>query len=136
MKWLDQHEMLMDHADAVAIASPRRADADRLAVDADLAGVGVVEAVEDRHQRRLAGAVLADDAVDDAALDDEIDVLVGVDRAEALVDADQLDRGGGSGLGRHAHLRVAGPSSEAAALRAGRGAGDDSPYIGHLLSDM
>ncbi len=41
---------------------------DRLAVDADLAAVGLVEAVEDRHQRRLAGAVLADDAVDRAAL--------------------------------------------------------------------
>ena len=107
-----QHEVLMHHADAVADRLARRADSDRLAVDADLAGVGLVEAVEDRHQRRLAGAVLADDAVDDAALDDEIDVLVGVNRAEALVDADQLDRGRGSGLGRHALLRIAGPSSD------------------------
>ena len=98
-----QHEVLMHHADAVADRLARRADADRLAVDPDLAGVGLVEAVEDRHQRRLAGAVLADDAVDDAALDDEIDVIVGVNRAEALVDADQLDGGRGSaGLGGHA----------------------------------
>ncbi len=95
--------MLVHHADAVADRLARRADAHGLAVDADFACVGFVEAVEDRHQRRLAGAVLADDAVDDAALDDEIDVLVGVDRAEALVDADQLDRGRGSaGLGGHA----------------------------------
>ena len=91
-----QHEMLMHHADAVADRLARGADAHGLAVDADFAGVGFVEAVEDRHQRRFAGAVLADDAVDDAALDDEIDVLVGVNRAEALVDADQLD--GGRGL--------------------------------------
>ena len=88
---LHQHEMLVDHADAAADRLARRADAHRLAVDADFAGVGLVEAVEDRHQRRLAGAVFADDAVDDAALDLEIDVGVGVDRTEALVDADQLD---------------------------------------------
>ncbi len=56
-----------------------------------LAAVGLVEAVEDRHQRRLAGAVLADDAVDGAALDDEIDVAIGPDSAETLVDPDELD---------------------------------------------
>ena len=59
-----QHEMLVHHADAVADRLARATDAHGFAVDADLAGVGLVEAVEDRHQRRLAGAVLADDAVD------------------------------------------------------------------------
>ena len=88
-----QHEVLMHHADAVADRLARGADSDRLAVDADLAFVGFVEAIENRHQRRFAGAVLADDAVDHAALDDEIDVVVGVNRAEALVDADELDGG-------------------------------------------
>ena len=96
-----QHEVLMHHADAVADRLARGADSDRLAVDADLACVGFVEAVEDRHQRRFAGAVLADDAVDDSALDDEIDVVVGVNRAEALVDADEFD--GGRRL--HGHCR-------------------------------
>jgi hypothetical protein len=57
-----------------------------LPVDADLARVGLVEAVEDRHQGRLAGAVLADDAVDLA-----LDVLVGVNEAEFLVDPLQLN---------------------------------------------
>ncbi len=95
-----QHEVLMHHADAVADRLARRADPDRLAVYPDLAGVGLVESVENRHERRFSGAVLADDAVDDAALDDEIDVIVGVDRAKALVDSDQLDRGRGFvGLG-------------------------------------
>ena len=71
---------------------------DRLTVDPDLAGVGVVEAVEDRHQRRFAGAVLADDAVDGAAAHREMDVAVGLHRPEALRDADQLDGEGGGRL--------------------------------------
>ena len=74
--------------------------------------VGFVEAVEDRHQRRFAGAVLADDAVDDAALDDEIDVLVGVNRAEALVDADEFD--GGSGCARPQSVTPGSPVQESA----------------------
>ena len=88
---LDQHEVLMDHADADGDGVVRRVDRHRLAADPDLAAVGLVEAVEDRHQRRFAGAVLADDAVDRAALDFQMDVTVGMDRAEALVDADKLD---------------------------------------------
>ena len=67
----------------------------------DLAAVGRVEAVEDRHQRRFAGAVLADDAVDRAAFDDEIDVAVGVDGAEALVDSDELDSSFSHPAGSH-----------------------------------
>src|SRR5271166_2823038 len=84
--------MLMHHADAVADRLARGADSNALSVDANFAGVGFIEAVENRHQRRFSSPVLADDAVDEAALDDEIDVLVGVNRAEALVDADQLNR--------------------------------------------
>ena len=85
--------MLMHHADAVADRLARRGDAHRLAVDANFAGVGLVEAVEDRHQRRFAGAVFADDAMNDAALDAQIDVVVGVNRAESLIDADEFDGG-------------------------------------------
>ena len=88
---LDQHEVLMHHADPGADRRQAVGDRHGLAVDADLAGVGLVEAVEDRHQRRLAGAVLADDAVDGAAADGEVDVPVGLDRPEALGDADELD---------------------------------------------
>ncbi len=85
--------MLMHHADAVADRLARGPDSDRLAVDADFAPVGFIEAIEDRHQRRFAGAILADDSMDDSALDDEIDVVVGVNRTEALIDADQFDGG-------------------------------------------
>ena len=66
---LDEHEVLVHHADAGMDGIVRRADGNRLAVDTDLAGIGLVEAVQDRHQRRFAGAVLADDAVDRPALD-------------------------------------------------------------------
>ena len=44
-------------------------------------------AVEDLHQRRLAGAVLADDGVDRAGRDREVDAVVGDHAGEALDDA-------------------------------------------------
>ena len=88
-----QHEVLVDHADA---GGDRVGGAARCrpasAADQDLALVGPVEAVEDAHQRGLAGAVLADDAVDRAAAHRQVDVAVRDDRPEALGDAAQLDR--------------------------------------------
>ena len=89
---LDQHEMLVDHADAGRDGGVRIGDVHRLAADFDGAGIGLVEAVDDRHQRRLAGAVLTDDAVDRATFHRQIDALVGPHHAEALVDVDQFDR--------------------------------------------
>ena len=59
----DEHEVLVHHADPVLDRFLRRVDPDRLALDEDLALVGVVEAVEDAHQGRLAGAVLAEQRV-------------------------------------------------------------------------
>ena len=46
-----------------SIASFAECERDRLAVEQDLARVGLVEPVEDVHQRRLAGAVLAEQRV-------------------------------------------------------------------------
>ena len=89
---LDQHEVLVDHADARPDRILGAVDLALLPVDPDGPAIGPVVAVEDVHQRRLAGAVLADDAVDRAGGDLQIDGLVGVDRAEALVDAAELDR--------------------------------------------
>jgi hypothetical protein len=88
---VDQHEMLMDHADAGGDGGVGVEDPGRLAVDEDLAGISLIEAVEDAHQRRLAGAVLADDSVDLALPDLHVDVLVGVNEAEFLVDPLQLN---------------------------------------------
>ena len=68
-----------------------------LAVDADFARIGFVEAVEDRHEGRFAGAVLADDPVDRAARHRKINRLIGVHGAEALVDAGEFDGGRSAG---------------------------------------
>ena len=90
---LHEHEMLVDHADACSDRVGRLGDLASRPADADLARIRLVEAVEDRHQGRLAGAVLADDAVDGAALDPQRDVVIGRDRAEPLGDARKFDRG-------------------------------------------
>ena len=44
--------------------------------------VGRVDALQDAHQRRLARAVAADDGVNRAGRDSEIDPVVGDDRTE------------------------------------------------------
>ena len=90
---VDQHEMLVDHADAVGDRVVRVVHAHRLAVDADLAGIGAVEPVEDAHQRRLAGAVLADDAGDGALGDGERHAAHGMHAAERLLDAEARSPG-------------------------------------------
>ncbi len=58
----------------------------RLAEQGDLAVVGLVVAGEDRDEGRLARPVLADDPVDRAGLDGEVDTVVGADGAELLHD--------------------------------------------------
>src|SRR3954464_4167431 len=87
----DEHEVLVHHADPVLDGLQRRADADGPAVDADLALVGLVQPVEDAHQRRLAGAVLPEQRVDLAGLQVEVDRVVRDDRPEALRDPAQLE---------------------------------------------
>ena len=52
---------------------------DGLAVPADGPGIGTHDAVDDLHQRRLAGAVLAQHRVDLARCDREVDSVVGDD---------------------------------------------------------
>ena len=86
----DEHEVLVHHADAGGhrVAGPLNGTGH--VVDQDLALVGLVEAVEHVHQRRLARAVLAQQRMDLARLDDQIDGVVGHERAEPLRDAAQL----------------------------------------------
>ena len=59
-----------------SIASSASANVTGLPLIADLALVRVVEPVEDVHQRRLAGAVLAEQRVHLASAEVEVDVVV------------------------------------------------------------
>src|SRR5690606_8923609 len=83
-------EVLVHHADARrhCVAGPR--EVLHGTVEEDLALVGFVETVEHIHERGLARPVLSEEAVDLPCLDDEIDVIVGDECAEALGDPSQL----------------------------------------------
>ena len=93
----DEHEVLVHHADAPLDRVLRGSERDRRTADPDLAPVGPGEAVEDVHQRRLAGAVLAEQRVHLAPAQVEIDVVVRHDPGVALRDPSQLE----DGLVRH-----------------------------------
>ena len=75
-------------------------DLDRHAVDRDLALVGLVGAVDELHQRALAGAVLAEQGVHLAGRDLQVDLAVGDQVAEALGQPGdpQAGRLGGCGI--------------------------------------
>ena len=87
-----QHEVLVHHAEAMADGVVRRAETHRLPAQPDLPLVRPVQAVEDAHQRRFAGAVLAEQRQDLALPQLEVDRIVG-ERApgKPLGDAAQLD---------------------------------------------
>jgi hypothetical protein len=67
-----------------SIARDGRGDLGRLSVHADLALVRAVQPVEDRHQRRLAGPVLAQQGVNLTLPQIEVDPVVRDDRTEPL----------------------------------------------------
>ena len=95
---LDEAEVLVDHARCRArAASTGSTIVDHFAVQSDLAGVGKDQADQHLHQRRLAGAVLAEDAVDAAAMQREVDLVAGDDPPEPFGDVDELR--GGRGVG-------------------------------------
>src|SRR5215207_2497040 len=87
----DQHEVLVHHPDAHPDRLARRADVDRLAAEEDLTLVGLVQPVEDVHERGLAGPVLPEQGVHLAAAHVEIVAIVRDQRSEALGDALQLE---------------------------------------------
>ena len=106
---LEQREVLEHHADALVAGLGglvRRID---LAAEAHDAFVGAHDAVDHLDQRRLAGAVLAQQRVDLLGADGERHVVVGDHAGKALGDALQLEQ-------RPGHRR---PSSDASVI-AGR----------------
>jgi hypothetical protein len=94
----NEHEVLVHHPDARLDRVARGTEDDRLPAQEDLAGVGLVEAVQDVHQRRLAGAVLAEERVHLALADVERDIVVGEDTRELLPDSPHFEN---ELLGRH-----------------------------------
>ena len=91
-----RHQVLVDHADpsvdGLARAEPRHL----LAIDLHRPGVGAHRAEDDVHQGALPGAVLAEEGVDLAAEELQIDGVVGGHRVEALGDAGEPQGGNGS----------------------------------------
>ena len=83
---VDEHEMLMHHANAERDGVLRPRDAPHLPVDENLAAVGGIEAVRDAHRGGLPRAVFADDGVNRSGLDRDVDVIVRQHAAEALRD--------------------------------------------------
>ena len=96
---VDEHEVLVDHADAARDGVAGRTQPDRHAVDLDLTTIWPVEASQDAHQRRLAGAVLSDQGVDFTPGRLEIDTIIRHHRSEALADVAHRDRGWDEGIG-------------------------------------
>lgn len=92
----------MDDADARLLGGERVRQGDGFAPHQDLALVGLVEPREDLHQRRLAGAVLADERVHLPGAQGEVDALQCPDPREELADTPGLEQDlpeTGTGLG-------------------------------------
>ena len=87
----DQLRLLVDHRDAPPRRLLRRREADRLAVPAQAAVVGRVDAGQHIDQRRLAGAVLADQRMDFAAADRQVQAAQRRDAREALADPHDIE---------------------------------------------
>ncbi len=91
---LDEEIVLGDEGDAGPPRGARVAEGDEPSLPANLAGVGLQEPGGDGDERRLAGAVLAEEGVDLARLHPEARPVEGADRAERPPDARQLEREG------------------------------------------
>ena len=74
-----------------AVAAWTSRDHDARAVDQHLARVGLLDAADDLHQRRLAGAVLAEQRHDFSGADLEVDAAQRVHAGKALVNAPKLE---------------------------------------------
>lgn len=83
---LDQHEVLVHHANAQGHRIGGALDPHLFATIEDLAIRGLVEAHENVHERGLARSVLAQQGVDLSLANREVHVLVGVFGTEALAD--------------------------------------------------
>src|SRR6218665_2789533 len=88
-----QRAVLVHHADACRQRRARLARWQAPAKDLDMACVGPVMPEQNRHQRRFARAVFAQQRQHLAALQVQADVVIGQQRAKALADAAQAQHG-------------------------------------------
>src|SRR5678815_3152829 len=88
---LDQHKVLVDHADAEGDRVVGRLDVAHLAVDENLSAVGGVETVSDAHRGRLSRAVFSYDGMNGSGLDDDVDLVVSQNVAEAFGDLSEFE---------------------------------------------
>ena len=95
---LDEHEVLVDHANPVSNRVERALYLDALPTEVHLALVGLVQAVEHVHERALARTVLAKDGMDRLLLHVEVNAIERLERAKGLRDAMHLHGIVGTGL--------------------------------------
>ena len=81
----------MHHPDSEGDRGPRVVDGDRLAVDSDRPAIGLDQSIQDRHQRALASAVLANQTVNGTRCHRQGDVAIGVNGTKTLGDRTQLN---------------------------------------------
>jgi hypothetical protein len=86
-----EQRLLIDGGDAVALRFRRAGHRDRRPGKQDLAMIRLIDAGHDLDQRRLAGAVLAEQRVDLAGMERERDVIQRLRGAEPLGDAAQFE---------------------------------------------
>ncbi len=96
-----QAELLEHHPDAERHRVARRGDRRSPSVDLDRPRIGRQEAVDELHQRRLAGSILPEQGEHFARRDVEVDVVIGDEIAKAPGQALEPDQGRGHDLSRN-----------------------------------
>ena len=89
----NEAELLIDRRDAERLRIARRRNRRRPAVEQDLARIFRVRAAEHFHQRRLAGAVLAQEHVHFASAQIEVDAIERDDTRKHLANPAHLEHG-------------------------------------------
>ena len=84
----EQGLLLEHHPDPFSVGVRRAFNARFLTRDEDLPRVGLIDAAQNLHEGRFAGAVLADETNHLSGLDLDRDVLQRVHSGEALADSD------------------------------------------------
>jgi hypothetical protein len=100
--------VLKDGSDAEVEGSARRANSLRPPVDPNRAFIGLLQAGQHADQGGFPGAVFAEQDVDLAGPDSEIDGIVGNDARKALGHADKFDDRRASRRADLVHRRIAG----------------------------